>query len=388
MSDLDTIRSRTCNSLQCRNCSDWLKIEYTSLFEEVIDGVNVRIDELPMLVCPACSHTYFTLRTLLMLSQLVENAHEKNNHEIILTKKNFSQTKFQYCQKIDFNYDPTDYYHIPGLVRREMNGALTPVFFKKKILQHFRSDPDYSVDQVSDTYGTIYHGDQWYISYGITRGGKVICWLYDLDQLPEDEQQHFKAFNTASDHDIASEFYAAQIGAEITPPTAVYEIFSQLNSINQATMKKFNVELFKTPNPDRQESASRPIFWDKDNVLPVVNSLHQVCIESIRPHVLKPEIKKKDNKFVFAKLGGLKLLDKWIQLYCPNLDSSSIMKPLFVLDDFRKIVDHDTGSDEERILEYCYERMAVSKKNFENLYDSVVKGISNSFDEITKSLCR
>ena len=262
---------------------------------------------------------------------------------------------------------------------------MTPVFFKKEVLHHFRSYPNYRVEHVSDTYGTIYHND-WAIPYGITRNDKVICWLYDLDKLDRDVQQLFKAFNIESDHDIASHFYAAQIGAEFTPITSAYSLFIQIEQINQLTQSKFCFKLFKKPDFDRHESASKPIFWNKDSVLPVVNSLHQICIESIKAETLKSEIRKKDPEFNFNGLKGLKLLTKWIQLYYPNLDGPSIMKPLFVLYDFRQIFEHDTGSKETTKLEYCYKRMVVSEKNFENLYDSIVRGISHSFDEIIKAL--
>lgn len=381
---MDVIRSQTRNSLLCGNCPDWLKLEYTSLFEESIDGVNVRIGELPMLVCPTCSQTYFTLMTLVLLSRMVEDAQAESKNLVYITKI-ANKTRFSYCQQIDFKYDATDYSHIPGLARPQRDGALTPVFFKKEVLHHFRSYPNYRVEHVSDTYGTIYHND-WPIPYGITRSNKVICWLYDLDKLDKNVQQIFKAFNIESDHDIASHFYAAQIGAEFTPITPTYSLFIQIGQINQLTQSKFCFKLFKKPDFARHESASKPIFWDKDNVLPVVNSLHQVCIESVKVQELKSEIKKKDPEFDFNGLRSLKLLTKWIQLCCPNLDSLSITKPLFVLYDFRQILEHDTGSDEAAILEGCYERMAVSERNFENLYDSIVKGISHSFDEIIKAL--
>lgn len=379
------MQSRARNSLQCGNCTDWLKLEYTSLSEEVItDGVTIYVDRLPMLVCPTCSQTYFTPRTLVLLAYTAKEAHARNS-SVVINSKIANRTRFNYCQQIDFKYDATDYSHIPGLARPQMNGALTPIFFKKKVLQYFRSDPSYRIEHISDTYGTIYC-DKWYISYGVTRNDKVICWLYDLDELDEDVQLLFKSCNIESDHDIASDFYAAQINAIFTSLTPAYKLFTQIKSINQLTKDKFDIELFKEPDFNRQESASRPIFWNKDNVLPAVNTLNQVCIESIKVDILKSEIKKKDLKFDLTRLKGLNLLNKWIQLYCLNLDSQAIMKPLFVLYDFRNIFEHDTGNEEEKILKSCYERMVVSEQNFENLYDTIVKGISNSFDELIRDI--
>ena len=302
------------------------------------------------------------------------------------TSINFNTTKFSYCQKIDFEYDTTDYFCIPGLIRSQMDGALTPVFFNRKVLQKFRSDPDYDIIQGSDTYGTIWHSRSWFIQHGITRSNKVICWLCDLDKLPEHEQQYFKSFNTQSDHDIASSFYEAQIEAQFTPPSNIERIFNQLSLINQLTKIKFNVELFKEPVTTKKQSASRPIFWDKDNVLPAVNSINQVCVEALIVSVLKSEIKKKDNTRSLKSLKSLKLFDVWIQLCCPDLDNALLLKPLYVLYDFRQVFSHDTRDREEPILQSCYKRMAIPDGNYEKLYDSIVKEISHSFGILIDSL--
>ena len=226
MIDLDAIQSREYQDLHCTKCSDWLKLERIK-FNEKLDGIQFLIDKLPVLVCPKCSEIYLPIRTRIFLQSMIKQAHEKgaSGFQGIL-KDNCFQMKFNYCKKVDFEYDATDYYYIPGLWRHTDDGGLTPVFFDRKILQKFRSDPDYTIEQFSDTYGTIYYNEQWDIAFGITRNSKVICWLCDLDELPEKEQQYFKAFNVISDHDIASAFYKAQIEAEWASLSNEAKLFS------------------------------------------------------------------------------------------------------------------------------------------------------------------
>jgi len=380
--DLNEINSDEFKDLHCTKCSEWLKVDHI-LFNENVDGVQILIDKLPMLVCPNCGETYFPLRTRIQLRGIIEEA-KKRGVDTFRGKRNGStgNEKFDFCKNVNFDYDSTDYITIPALYRPFNKGALTPVFFKKEVLQKFGSDPNYTLEQGSNTYGTIYH-PHGYISYGITRNNKVICWLCDLDELPEEEQKYFSSFNIPSDHDIASEFYAAQIEVQWGSHSNENQLFENIKLVNKKCKKNFGFEIFKENDPQKLQDITRPIFWDEKNVQPVVNSLNKTCIESINQDVLKSDISKKEPDFDLGGLRGLKLLEKYISINFPQLNAEQVMKPFYVLYDFRKVLSHDTGSDEEKILKSCYERMGISPETgFEGLYDSIVSECGKSLDEI------
>ena len=142
-------------------------------------------------------------------------------------------------------------------------------------------------------------------------------------------------------------------------------------------------EIFKQNDEEKLQKISRPIFWDEENLLPVINSLNKTCIESINQDALKSDISKKDSDFDTTGLRGLKLLEKSIELNFPRLNAKKIMKPFFVLYDLRQVLEHDTGSNEAKILTSCYERMKISPDNgYEGLYDSIVQEAAKSLDEI------
>jgi len=380
--DLDEIKSDEYKDLHCTKCSDWLKLEHKE-FNEKVDGIQISINKLPLLVCPGCKEIFFPLKTRIHLRGIIAEAKKRGVDTFRGSRKDDAgKDKFNFCKNVDFDYDSTDYYYIPGLIRQWVDGALTPVFFDKKVLQKFRSDPDYTLNQGSNTYGTIYHPNG-YISYGITRNDKVVFWLCDLDELPEDEQQYLKAFNVPSDHDIASEFYAAQIEVQWGAFSNEQQIFENIKSLNKKCKENLGFEIFKENDEEKLQKISRPIFWDEDNLLPVVNSLNKTCVESINQEKLKSDISEKDPEFDLKGLRGLKLLEKSLQLNFPRLDAKQIMKPLYVMYDFRKVLSHDTGSDEKKILTFCYERMEISpEKGFERLYDIIVSESAKSFDEI------
>jgi len=380
--DLDEIKSDDYKDLHCTKCSDLLKLEHKT-FNENVDGIQISINKLPLLVCPSCGETHFPLKTRVNLREIITEAKKREVDTFRGTRKDDAgKQKFNFCPKVDFDYDSTDYFYIPGLIRPWMDGALTPVFFKKEVLQKFRSDPAYDLNQGSNTYGTIYH-PHGYISYGITRNDKVVCWLCDLDELPEDEQQYFKAFNIPSDHDIASEFYTAQIEVQWGTHSNENQIFENIKSSNKKCKENLGFEIFKQNDEEKLQEIIRPIFWDEQNLLPVVNSLNKTCIESINQEELKSDISKKDSDFDTTGLRGLKLLEKSIELNFPRLNAKKIMKPFFVLYDLRQVLEHDTGSNEAKILTSCYERMKISPDNgYEGLYDSIVQEAAKSLDEI------
>ena len=380
--DLDEINSDKFKDLHCTKCSDWLKVDYIP-FNERVDGIQLSIDKLPMLICSNCGETYFPLKTRIQLRKIVEEA-KTLGVDIFRGTRNdpIGNKKFDFCKNVDFDYDSTDYTTIPALYRSFNKGALTPVFFKKEVLQKFSSDPTYTLQQGSNTYGTIYH-PYGSISYGITRNDKVICWLCDLDELPEEEQKYFASFNIPSDHDIASEFYAAQIQVQWGSHSNENQLFENIKLTNKKCKENFGYVIFKETDPQKLQKITRPIFWDEDNVQLVVNSLNKTCIESINQDVLKSDISKKDLEFNLKGLRGLKLLNKYLTINFPQLNTNQIMKPFYVMYDFRKILSHDTGSDAKKILKSCYKRMKVlPKKGFEGLYDSIVLESTKSLDEI------
>jgi len=386
--NLEDINSDEYKDLHCTKCSDWLKIEIKE-FDETIEGIHIYFDKLPFLVCPTCSEVYFPFRTKILLRGIIEEAKRRcvNRHKGT-RRENASKQKYNFCKKVDFDYDSSDYDYIPGLIRPWRDGAITPVFFDRKVLQKFQTDPDYSVTLGSNTYGTIYH-PHGFISFGINRNNRVIFWLYDLDKLPENEQYYLKSFNIPSDHDLGSDFYKAQIEVEYGELSNEKKLFEKMKSLNKNCQENTGIQIFRNIDEDKIEKVIRPIYWNEDNLSPVINSLNQICTESINVSDIKTDIEKKESSFDISGLKGLKLLQKWLQVIFKEIDAENIMKPFFVLYDLRKVFHHDTGNEKQEILKSCYDRMKIpSDKGLESLYDALIKELTNSIDTILHSNVR
>lgn len=88
------------------------------------------------------------------------------------------------------------------------------------------------------------------------------------------------------------------------------------------------------------------------------------------------------------EVGGLKLLEKWLQLRTQKLNARDVMKPFFVLYDFRIVLDHRMSAAEAKEkIDFCYERLNINKdRNFEKLYNKIIEGITKSYSTITTIL--
>ena len=378
--DLDLEKLQT---LDCSNCNECLFLKIDR-FEQLIDGIQVKFAELPILICPKCGKRHLSQKSRFIIKCAIEKS-KKEFKDKFVSDRHTLVKRYGLCKKVDFKYDATDYEYIPGLMRQWNDGFLTPVFFRKKILHKFLSDDEYTVIFGSDTYGTI-HTSEEDISFGITRNDKVIVWLGDLNEISLNEQHYFRSFNVTSDHDICSEFYQGQIEAKFTEQSQERKLLTIKGKFELDCKTKWNVKISRyEDNVDETLSQlHRPVLWNEQNVMFVINSLNKITNESFNTIGIKKEIEKFDVDFRTKELGSMKLLQKLIQLKFPELDAGRIMKPFFVLNDFRIVLDHKIDNPEE-ILDSCYERMEViENKNFEILYDALFKEMIISYAKLNE----
>jgi len=378
--DLDPTKVQT---IHCTSCSTCLVLEL-SKFQQTIDGIKIEVEQLPTLICPSCDKKHLSQKTRMFLKWVIEESKKKSEIRFY-SPKYVIDKRYEFCKDVNFLYDPMDYDHIPGLMRPWDDGALTPVFFKKTVLHKFLSDDNYTVTLGSNTYGTIYH-PHGYISFGINRNGKVIVWLCDLDELPLEEQHYFRSCNVESDHDVCSQFYDAQIEGKWPEHSQERQLLMKKEEFEKGCKENFNLKISRyTDDIDEVlEKIQRPVLWNEKNVMYVINSLNKITTESFNSIGIKKEIEKLDSDFETNDLGSLKLLQKLIQLKFLELDAEEIMKPFFVLNDFRLVLDHRID-DPKKVLDSCYERMGITEnKNLETLYDALFKGMTDSYIKLNE----
>lgn len=378
-------------TIHCDKCKDWLRLEYKP-FDETVEGIHITLKEMPLLVCPSCNSEFQPDWTKFFIMWIVEESKKRKTTKFEGTKRAKNGTvRYDICPELNFKYDSNDCKIIPGLESEfAKEGFFTPVFFDRKVLHKYLSFDEYEVQIAGNTYGTIFFKNGHDLSYGINRNGKLFCWLGDIEEdVPEAERHYLLSENIDSDHDVASEFYAAQREAEFADLSYESMLLKRRSAFETICKNQDNFKIFdyEKDEYDLLGEIIRPVNWNEQGVIYIVNSLTKLCIESIDSKNLKDEIKKLDAYIDLEDKKGLKLLEEWLKLRFKDLDSRAITMPFFTLYDFRLILDHKMSESKiEETLELCYERLEITHdKNFETLYDRLVEEMTKSYTKIIKS---
>ncbi|MGB7077828.1 MAG: hypothetical protein WBD53_11625, partial [Xanthobacteraceae bacterium] len=266
-------------------------------------------------------------------------------------------------------------------------GFLTPVFFNKAVLLKYDALPNYEVKFASPTYGTIY-GEDFHVSFGINKNGKVIMWLGDLAELAEPEQYYLRSENVPSDHSIASEFYDGQIDVKFTDRTAEDELFRLRSEFVSAASNKLGVKIAHLDDEVLQASLgfNPPLIDTPKERRHVADILNKIYVESWDNAALGRAIASRggDPK----SLGTLKRLQMVLEELVPAVDISKLMSPLFVLYDFRIAASHLT-SDATALgtKKKVTDRLALSEgSDLQTIYGRLIHELLKFFKTVTALL--
>jgi hypothetical protein len=373
--------------LKCDGCGNWLIL---SLEEQTIHADDMSFScYAPFLRCVDCGGVYLPDETLASLEREVSEAKASGNRlrKLSLKTEEFQAKRFSFCNRVQFDYDPIDYFFLPGLVRPTSTGFLTPVFFNRDVLVQYYHHPDYTVSFGSDTYGTIYTPSNC-ISFGINRSGKIIMWLGDIDDMPQSEQLYLASKNIASDHDIGSEFYEGQIEVEFTEYSKEQLVVKKLSEFADEIFKKYKVKILQLDDEALPliKSLKPPIHFSEKEMGEAMEVLNKLLVERLNSAALKHDLQSMLTPSEAKKLkslGALKTLELWLHRRASVADASTRMNSLFVLYDLRVVFKHlqseKTRSD---TLRSCSERLKLAHgATNKSIYNALAKGILAFYSE-------
>ena len=243
--------------------------------------------------------------------------------------------------------------------------------------------PGYQVKFASATYGTIY-GDDFYISFGVNKNGKVIMWLGDIAKLPEKEQYYLKSENVASDHSIASEFYDGQIDVQFTDRPPEGELFGQRSELLAAMAARLG---FKVAHLDDEVinlavALNPPIHDTPKERRHIADTLNKIYVESWDNNTLAKAITGFGGNP--ASLGSLKRLQLVLQHLAPAADIPTLLSPLYVLYDFRVAAAHlasDKSATEK--MKTVTDRLGLPEgSDLHAIYTELIKQLLISFQQL------
>ncbi len=248
----------------CEQCKSWLDFRF-DLSIVKFSGITIVLNDIPILHCHNCDEYYFTDKIKDLIISVIKETKKQKKDQVKMSPKHNYKKRFHYANEVKFLYDHRDYEHIPGLLRPQNDGFLTPVFFNLAVLNKYSQYPDYRLDLFSKTYGSVNHNDDFNIPFGINRNKKVIMWLGDLDKLPKEEQHYLRSENVESDHDLYSEFYDAQVETQFSNPSPENTLFHTRSECIKICKQKYNKDLYKLQGEVSKiiENLDRPVFWEE-----------------------------------------------------------------------------------------------------------------------------
>ena len=370
--------------LFCDDCSKPLDLVFSD-FSENVSGIDISIIGLPYLRCISCGRDHLPDNSRFAIITLHEQAVAQSSPTAKVTRRPLDQ-RFGFTD-IDFLYSADDYRYIPGLERPHNQGFLTPVFFNKSVLLKYDALPNYRVKFASTTYGTVY-GNDFNISFGINRNGKVLMWLGDLAELPKPEQHYLCSENVQSDHSVASEFYDAQIEAKFTSRSAEDELFALRSQFGMGMFRKIGLKLVHLDDEviDLAVGFNPPLLDTPNEREHVAHTLNKIYVESWDNAALgKAIIDRSDNP---ADLGTLKRLQMLLKILVPTADIPSQLMPLFVLYDFRVATAHLISKEKaSATMKSVTDRLGVADgSDLKIIYERLIQELLKSFKSLIELL--
>lgn len=367
--------------IYCENCGQSMVLTYFD-FNELVSGVNISIKALPYLFCEACDLKYFPDHSRFAIIHLHQKALTEDLDTISSNRKKIVRD-FGFT-KIKFIYDADDYYYIPGLQRDHDSGFLTPVFFNRSVLLKFQNHSDYRVRFASKTYGSIHKGNDFDISFGINKSGRVIMWLGDVATLDENEQYYLRSENIESDHDIGSEFYDGQIEVKFTDYTPEDKLIHSRSAFLEFCTRQFGLEVSHLTSETIQSISelNPPVLHTEKEQKDIVDLLNKINIESLDVRNLGTIVTNLDGDP--KDLGGLKRLESLFSLKFPQKNIHSIVSPLFVLYDLRVNLLHAVSDEKklETLVSACQRLGVPENSTFDVIYPELIRQLTVCYEQL------
>mgnify|MGYP000893579765 CR=1 FL=1 len=380
------------SSHECSECKGTKEVAISEVTVNIADRI-MNFEDIPVLKCTSCGAVSLADHSKKMIDEcykyMIKENHLEGNH-----KYNGYRKKIEYCQEDDLIYDHRDYYSIPRLsvdFEHSKEGFLTPVYFTKKSILHFMHDPDYEFKLFSDTYGQVGYKDEWIVPFGINSEDKIIFWLGDLSYMDKTSLNILKPHNIESDHQLTrSEFYAAQLCCVWSEPNKELRVCYKKCDFYNAVRKAYHLSLehLESEIKEQMNRFQKPIVISEKTIEPTINMLHKVLIEGVnikelRNLYLKVEVSPADG---YKDWKSIKLYEAILKALMKGniekLDITSIIGPLYLLNDLRQYYDHLLSNEKRNeIKENIIKTFDLeSFEEIDSLYEQLIDGLNMLFE--------
>jgi hypothetical protein len=188
---------------------------------------------------------------------------------------------------------------------------LTPIFFKREVLQKYYDEPSrYKVNGSS-----VKCLDLWLLRIDTTEEGLIQTWLGDLGGIPYKEQLHWRQFNVPPKGKITKHRWLHDFMAEFAEPAGdpIYNFRVAFEEVQKATKTIYGEELFRElDQKDRYayETLHLPLTEEWKEFDEQTQALAKFTIDSLNVDLLSRESGKRINGTSIK--GSLDLLEAFL----------------------------------------------------------------------------
>ncbi|WP_337393564.1 hypothetical protein [Phascolarctobacterium succinatutens] len=385
---------------ECSNCNGSCELVETDL-TCTIEGRILHFSPTLVLRCKKCGNEFLPKHT----KQMIDGAYRtavKEKQTIGEFHPTGYKKKFEYCTEQNYEYDHRDYFNIPGLCYSEehsVEGFLTPVYFEKEALVYFLAMLEYEVEIFSESYGYIAKKDSsgldqydWNIPFGFNTNGKLIMWLGDIDHMDDKTKGILKPFNVPSDHLlIDSEFYQAQIKCIFSEPIIEKRILINKETFISNINKKYSIDLSHLTDEcqEHEKKVKRPVVFTETAVAEVINAYDKILVEGFNVSEMRKLYEalytSSERNTKYTSWQSIKLIEAILaklSLSVDNMDIAAVMSPLYILHDYRILLDHLLSAEKiSDTKQHIVTTLGVQSFNDqEAIYNEEIKRLNTLFN--------
>ena len=242
---------------------------------------------------------------------------------------------------------------------------LTPVFFRREVLQKYYENPKrYSVED-----GIVRCGLQWSLYVDNQHDEYISAYLGDLGRdLPnQQEQQHWKSFNIATDGKLSDSKFKRDFAALFAEPDSPVFIFqNRYKSLNNLCDKKLGWPIFLPLHDDDQynlENLRIPLSNAQPEFDMLILSLVKVLLDSLNEKQIVASLTVKSDDLK----GSISKLEKWFEI-CGVADYADHIKFLRDLQELRSCgTGHRKGKGYDKIAKELNITDGDFKRSFKDI---------------------
>lgn len=253
---------------------------------------------------------------------------------------------------------------------------LTPVFFKKEVLQKYISDPS----KYEIRGGYLSCGTLWGLSIDVDHRDYVMAYLGDLGTyLPECEQDYWKSFNVLTDEKISkSSFMRDFMNIATSPEIADVQFKNVYRELNSAWEEKIGWPIFNPLTEGDEynlENIRIPLSESQEEFDQQVLALNKTIVDSLNEKKIGKEITLTEN------MKGISKFEEWLKVK-GIIGYESYISFLRDLQELRSSgTGHRKGKDYQKIAA----KFQLSDNNKKNDFERILK-LAIQFIDFLKSV--